>query len=186
VVDRVSHTTIARCDSATLSTLIRLIGIAQSALPDDTEQAARCMTAARALLQSEKFPQTNAPTRPLAALARWQLNRVVQFIDANLSQPIHVQDLASLARLSTSHFSNAFRRTTGECPFGFLRRHRIERAQQLILLTDRTLADIALECGLADQAHLTRLFRRMVGMNPGAWRRLRGVRDDIDQAARSQ
>ena len=166
-----SYTSVASYDTGTLGALMRLIDIAQKVLPCDAEQAARCMTAARALLQSERPPRTT--TRTLTSRAPWRLTRVVQFIEANLSQTIHVEDLASRARLSTSHFSTAFRRATGECPFAFVRRRRIERAQRLILLTDRSLADIALECGLADQAHLTKLFRRMVGMNPGAWRRLR-------------
>jgi len=38
-------------------------------------------------------------------------------------------------------------------------------------MTDKPLAEIALDCGLTDQPHLTRLFRRVVGMSPGAWRR---------------
>jgi AraC-like DNA-binding protein len=42
-----------------------------------------------------------------------------------------------------------------------------------MLLTDKSLAEIALECGLADQPHLTKTFRRIVGMSPGAWRRAR-------------
>jgi AraC family transcriptional regulator len=47
----------------------------------------------------------------------------------------------------------------------------MELAQQLILKTDERLSHIALLCGLADQAHLTRLFRRATGSTPGHWRR---------------
>jgi AraC family transcriptional regulator len=52
-------------------------------------------------------------------------------------------------------------------------RRRVERAQGLMLATDASLSDIALDCGLADQSHLTRLFRRIVGESPRAWRRAR-------------
>jgi AraC family transcriptional regulator len=52
-------------------------------------------------------------------------------------------------------------------------RRRIERAQGVMLRTSSSLAQIAAECGLADQAHLNKSFRRFVGESPGAWRRAR-------------
>jgi PAS domain S-box-containing protein len=51
-------------------------------------------------------------------------------------------------------------------------RRGVERAQESILLTDKPLSKIVLDCGLANQAHLTRLFRRLLGVSPGLWRRL--------------
>jgi AraC-like DNA-binding protein len=60
-----------------------------------------------------------------------------------------------------------------DSPHGYIIRRRVERAQGLMLSTARPLRDIAAECGLADQAHLTRLFRRIVGESPAAWRRAR-------------
>jgi AraC family transcriptional regulator len=121
-------------------------------------------TASRPLLQS---PQAGP------ALPRWQVQRVAQFIDANLPHSIHTEDLASIVNLSGRYFSSLFRRATGESPFAYLRRRRIERAQQMMLVTDVPLAEIALACGLADQAHLSKLFRRLVGSTPAAWRRER-------------
>jgi AraC-like DNA-binding protein len=50
-------------------------------------------------------------------------------------------------------------------------RLRLERAKQLMLTTRDPLSDIALRCGLADQAHLSKLFRRWTGETPNAWRR---------------
>jgi transcriptional regulator GlxA family with amidase domain len=49
----------------------------------------------------------------------------------------------------------------------------MEHAQGLMLTTNTTLGQIALECGFADQAHLSRLFQRFVGESPAAWRRAR-------------
>jgi AraC family transcriptional regulator len=160
-------------DPGAASTLMQLLKFAQDALPGDTEQAARCVAAARALLKFETSSEAEEEARVISGLAPWQLHRVYEFVDANLSRPLHVDDLASLARLSTSHFSSAFRRSTGESPFRYLRRRRIDHAQQMMLLTNLSLAEISVDCGFADQAHLTKLFRRMVGVCPGAWRRLR-------------
>jgi AraC-like DNA-binding protein len=52
-------------------------------------------------------------------------------------------------------------------------RRRVERAQGLMLSTDPALGQIVLECGLADQAHLCKLFLKIVGESPGMWRRAR-------------
>jgi AraC-like DNA-binding protein len=49
----------------------------------------------------------------------------------------------------------------------------VEHAQRLMLATDAPLSQIALDCGLADQAHFSRLFRRFVGESPRSWRRAR-------------
>ena len=106
-------------------------------------------------------------------LAPWQVRRVLAHIEANLGSPIRINDLAAIARLSTFHFAVAFRASVGESPHEHIIRRRVERAQGLMLSTDRSLSDIAGECGLADQAHLTRLFRRIVGESPAAWRRAR-------------
>jgi len=106
-------------------------------------------------------------------LAPWQVRKVLAHIEENLDATVRNQDLAELARLSTFHFNVAFRRSVGESPHGYIIRRRIDRAQRLMLATEKPLSDIAAECGLADQAHLTRLFRRIVGESPAAWRRAR-------------
>src|SRR5262249_7653630 len=94
-------------------------------------------------------------------------------VEANLGTPIRNEELATIARLSTFHFNVAFRKSVGESPHAYVIRRRVERAQGLMLSTGRSLSDIAADCGLADQAHLTRLFRRFVGESPAAWRRAR-------------
>jgi AraC-like DNA-binding protein len=74
-------------------------------------------------------------------------------------------------RLSMGYFSRAFRQTFGESPFAYIMRRRVRRAQQLMLTSRRPLSQVALECGMCDQSHLCRVFRRVVGINPNAWRR---------------
>jgi transcriptional regulator GlxA family with amidase domain len=98
---------------------------------------------------------------------------VLAHIEANLGSSIRNKDLATLARLSTFHFNVAFRNSVGNSPHEYIIRRRMERAQGLMLSTDMALSEIAAECGLADQAHFTRLFHRFVGESPAAWRRAR-------------
>jgi AraC-like DNA-binding protein len=107
----------------------------------------------------------------VSALPLWQVKRVVAFIEANIHRSVHNGDLAAIVNLSATYFAGLFRRTTGESPVAYLRRRRIERAQQMILAGDVRLCEVALACGLADQSHLTKLFRRLVGSTPAVWRR---------------
>jgi AraC family transcriptional regulator len=88
-----------------------------------------------------------------------------------MESTVRVQDLSEVARLSTSYFSRAFKISTGKSMHEFIVRRRMERAQELMLTTNASLCQIALACGLCDQAHFSRLFRRVVGMSPSVWRR---------------
>lgn len=106
-------------------------------------------------------------------LAAWQIRKVTHHVEAHLDGTIRNEELAALVRLTPSHFGRAFRNSVGEPPHEYVIRRRIERAQGLMLSTNANLSEIALNCGLADQSHLTRLFRRLVGESPRAWRRAR-------------
>ena len=108
-------------------------------------------------------------------LAPWQVRRVTRHIEANLDAKITIENLAGLARISVFHFAHAFKRSFGQSPHRYVLHRRTKRAQGLMLASEASLGQIALECGLADQSHFTRLFRRFVGETPGAWRRAREV-----------
>lgn len=162
--------------SATLQSVVHLLSEVARTLAGHNEEARKYILRASALLRAEADlqngntpPTTSEPRR--RQLAPWQVARVLRFIDANLADKIGPQDFAGLTRCSTSHFARAFRATVGEAPYAYLIRRRVERAKEMILGTDLPLAQVAIDCGLADQAHLTRLFTRMVGVSPGAWRR---------------
>lgn len=166
---------IAAGEPTALRSAVRLLGEAGRALSGSRDEARKYIQRAAALLQAESDFREHDHHRGAGIaggqLAPWQVTRVMDFIGANLGKKIGPQDFATLARLSTSHFARAFRATVGEAPHGYLIRCRIERAKELMLETDLPLAHIALDCGLADQAHMTRLFHRIVGVSPGAWRR---------------
>ncbi len=104
-------------------------------------------------------------------LAPWQVTRLNAFIVRNISQSILIEDLAHLCNLSTSYFSAAFKATYGVSPHNHLIHCRVEHAKKLMLEGNAPLCEIALDCGLADQAHLSRIFRNITGTTPSAWRR---------------
>ena len=119
-------------------------------------------------LPDGKQAATPSDTRRLAP---WQTRKVKEFIDTSLDSTIRLRDCASKARLSASYFSHAFKATFGTTVCNYIRRRRVERAQQLMLLSKEPLSQIALACGFADQAHYCRVFRDVVGLSPNAWRR---------------
>jgi AraC family transcriptional regulator len=104
-------------------------------------------------------------------LAGWQVRQAKDLLAANLDGAVALVDVARECRLSVSHFSRAFRQSTGFAPHGWLLNLRVELAKDLLRDREASLADIALRCGYADQSHFTRAFTRQVGVSPGAWRR---------------
>jgi AraC family transcriptional regulator len=166
-----------------LTVVSELIATMADALAKDREAARECVRHASAALLSfardadepvdAASSETHERTMYRGGLAPWQVRSVTNYIDANLSTPLSCEVLARLTRLSISYFARAFKCTFGYSPHVFLMRRRMERAQGLMLKTNAPLAQIALECGFADQAHLSRLFLRFTGERPAAWRRAR-------------
>jgi len=95
-----------------------------------------------------------------------------EFLAANIRENVALEDVASLCQLSAPHFSRSFKNSTGITPYQWFIRRRLAHAKYLLETSDDSLPQIALVCGFADQSHFTRTFSRIVGVSPGAWRRL--------------
>jgi AraC family transcriptional regulator len=96
--------------------------------------------------------------------------QVKQLILDRLGESLEVTELARACSLSRSHFSRAFKASTGLSPQDWIREQRIARAKLLIRHTGLSLTQISLECGFCDQAHFCHIFTRSEGINPFAWR----------------
>jgi AraC family transcriptional regulator len=158
-----------------------LFNAVSSALQEQWDTAQESVQRASAILKVEppfscapiSAKQNGSAIRIRGGLAPWQIRQVTTYIESHLDTTIRTKDLAALVRLSSFHFCRAFRESFDDSPHGYLMRRRVERAQGLMLTTSAPLGQIAAECGLADQAHFNKLFRRFVGDSPGAWRRAR-------------
>ncbi|MCC8943577.1 helix-turn-helix transcriptional regulator [Bradyrhizobium sp. Arg62] len=140
------------------------------------EQASRLfvehVTLAACTHAAKTYGGLRPATRPAhGGLAPWQIRRAEETLAADLEGDISLADLASDCGLSASHFSRAFRQSTGLSPHQWLLRRRVGLAKSLLSDRKLTLSEVALACGFADQSHFTRVFARLTGISPGAWRR---------------
>lgn len=110
------------------------------------------------------------PSRP-SRLAPWQLRRVRDHVEANLSGEIRTPELAALCRASTGHFHRAFRASTGETPLAYVTARRIERARLLLASGDFSVDVVAFQVGFVSPSHFARVFRAATGQTPFAYRR---------------
>jgi AraC-like DNA-binding protein len=104
-------------------------------------------------------------------LAPWQMQRARQLLMRDIRADCSVAKLAAACGLSRSHFSRAFKISMGVPPHRWLLHCRVQRAGEMLADTNESISNIALNCGFADQSHLTRVFHALVGSGPAAWRR---------------
>jgi AraC family transcriptional regulator len=102
-----------------------------------------------------------------------QIRRAKEILANNLDGRVPLKEVARECGLSVSHFSRSFRRSVGAAPHNWLLTRRVDAAKEKLRDGRLSLLNVALDCGFADQSHLTRVFTRMVGVSPGAWRRAR-------------
>jgi AraC family transcriptional regulator len=93
-------------------------------------------------------------------------SRVMDFIEANLDQPLTIGDLAQQTQLSDYHFARNFKQVTGESPHAYVVRRRVEKAKELLQRKEESLSDIALSCGFSSQSHFSARFKKLVGVTP--------------------
>lgn len=103
-------------------------------------------------------------------LSEWQKKKIVRYIDQNIRTSLRIVDLGALVHLSASHFSRKFKVSFGKSPYAYVLSRRVALAMALIQKTDEPLSQIASACGMCDQAHLCKSFRRAAGMTPQEWR----------------
>jgi len=103
-------------------------------------------------------------------MSRERLRRVMEHVEKNLDQKIELRELASIVSLSMHHFADLFKAETGKSPHNFLIDRRVRRAQELLLKSNVSIAQIAVEVGFSGQSHLTQHFRRRTGTTPFRFR----------------
>jgi AraC family transcriptional regulator len=171
------------CAPPVVALLSHLIDHAAAHFETDRKASREYISRAATLLRAERARQGAEPVRQTddvnhalkgprrGGLALWQVKRVIAYIDLHLGNPIGAKELTDLTHLSEGHFFRSFKISLGLPPFTYIAEKRIERACELMVTTDVPLSQIAIECGMCDQSHFCRVFRRKIGISPSVWRR---------------
>jgi AraC family transcriptional regulator len=105
-----------------------------------------------------------------AGLAPHKLATVLDYIQARLSQDLSLTAIAAEIGVSRCHFATQFRQAMGLAPHQYVSQQRVEKAKRALRSPQRSIADIALECGFSNQSHLTKVFKKQTGTTPKAYR----------------
>ncbi|MEI9887616.1 MAG: AraC family transcriptional regulator [Rhizomicrobium sp.] len=158
-----------------LPSLVRLLDGACQELEGDRDNVKFLLTKATSLIRVEidRLRIEVLPEMKTGGLATWQIRRLKAYVDTRLERRIPLKELSAVLKLSPTYFCRVFKRTFHETPQKYVVRRRIDKAEMLMLTTDMPLSEIAIRCGLGDQAHFCRTFRRKHAQTPATWRRER-------------
>lgn len=109
-------------------------------------------------------------SRHAGGLSARQARQVVDYIESRIDSHLSLDELAAVAGVSSWHFLRQFRTRFNCAPHAYVIERRIERAKRLLLRGALPIKEIAVNCGFSDQAHMTRLFRKYLGVTPAAVR----------------
>ena len=117
------------------------------------------------------MPEQNNPNRNREEYLR-RVHKTIDFMEANLGHEVTLDELASVACFSKFHFHRIFKEVTGENVGQYILRLRLQRAaSQLLQNLDKSITQIAYDCGFAESSVFSRSFKQFYGCSPSAWRR---------------
>lgn len=100
-----------------------------------------------------------------------RINRVIDYLNDHLDQPLKLGELAKVACFSEYHFHRVFRAMTGETVSNFTNRLRLEKAARLLKRSRQSATEIALECGFSSSAAFSRSFNHAFNTSPTQYRK---------------
>ena len=111
-------------------------------------------------------------SREKSRVAPDYLTEALSYIKENYKKKISVEELASIANLSVSHFFTAFKKAFGLSPIAYLNSYRLSLAAEMILNSKLTITEIASSVGINDSVYFNKLFRKSYQMSPVSYRKI--------------
>jgi AraC family transcriptional regulator len=157
-------------DRAVGGTLAALVGAAKQAASDlYAEQAARWLATHLVHSHQRRYNPAEDQRQP-GTITDARLSRVVDYMHANIGQPITLTDMAREAAVSTFHFSRLFHRSVGLTPQRYLTEQRLVSAASMLHTTDLPVAEIAATCGYSRAGAFSTAFMRRFSVTPSEYR----------------
>jgi len=107
----------------------------------------------------------------LSGEAQRQVRKAMAFIHEHYADSISRRDIAQHVSIAEDHLTFCFRQELGTTPIEYLQRYRVNQAKRLLKDSERSITEIALDVGFSDSGYFSRIFRRITGMSPEAFRR---------------
>lgn len=101
--------------------------------------------------------------------SRIEIDRVIEYLHSNLERKITVEDMAGIARMAPSHFSRIFKKESGKTPMDYLNHIRMERVKKFLLAGDKSITEIAVECGFGSSSYLSACFYKKFKISPSSY-----------------
>jgi AraC-like DNA-binding protein/mannose-6-phosphate isomerase-like protein (cupin superfamily) len=108
---------------------------------------------------------------PLSARNRERIKSMIAYIEAHYSEPLALGDISAAANISPRECTRCFKSIIGETPFGYLMRHRVSIAADLLSGTDRNVTEVAAAAGFAGPSYFAKVFSRYMGVSPKQYQR---------------
>jgi AraC-like DNA-binding protein len=155
-----------------IGAILQQVHAGGSALSDIAASTLAHRLASHLLQHYSPSPQRQrSPVPSLGRLDRGTVDRVTQFVDAELANELTLERLAAVAARSPFHFARSFKAATGMAPHQFVMARRVHRAKALLRQPTLSVPDIARSVGLSNVSHFRRVFRRHTGVLPGELRK---------------
>ena len=156
---------------ATSDGLVLQIGLALKGVLENNPQGSRLYAETMANALAVHLLQHYSARQPIlrdynGGLSRHQLRQVIEYINGHLDRDLGLAELAKIVQMSPHYFTRLFKQSTGLTPHQYVIHRRVERAKELLLNGELTIAEVAYSVGFANQSHLNRHLKRLLGVTP--------------------
>ena len=137
----------------------------------DTEFQTRNVFSDIWLLLLEEMRNTEYAKPAVQLSSQERLQTMISFIQHNYDQKISLEEIASSALISEREALRCFQACIQKSPFAYLMEYRIEMSQKLLRDSDLPVGEIAMRTGFSSSAYYGKVFKKQLGMTPGAYRK---------------
>jgi AraC family transcriptional regulator len=156
---------------AAVSKLLELIRLEMTESAEPSELYVHGMVQALAIHLVRTYGDNDTSFRRIrGSLPAFKLQRAARLMEAGLAGQFSLQALASEVGLSAFHFSRVFKQSTGYSPSAYFIQLKMTEARKLLMETEKSIVEIALDLGYSSPSHFSQVFKRAVGVRPSEYR----------------